>query len=92
MRITEVESGRSDAAAIDSIKVPIFAKEFKWAKFIPADAFENPVDKAGIAYAVRREDLDFVNMLNVFIEQMQSSGKINEFVEKWMTPEHIRLK
>jgi polar amino acid transport system substrate-binding protein len=92
MRMTEVESGRSDAAGIDSIKVPIYAEEFKWAKFIPADAFEHPVDKAGIAYATRREDLDFINLLNVFIEQMQSTGKIDQFINKWVTPEYIKLK
>lgn len=92
MRMTEVESGRSDAAGIDSIKVPIYAEEFKWAKFIPADAFEHPVDRAGIAYATRREDLDFINLLNVFIEQMQSTGKIDQFISKWVTPEYIKLK
>lgn len=92
MRMTEVESGRSDAAGIDSIKVPIYAEEFKWAKFIPADAFEHPVDRAGIAYATRREDLDFINLLNVFIEQMQSTGKIDQFINKWVTPEYIKLK
>ncbi len=92
MRMTEVESGRSDAAGIDSIKVPIYAEEFKWAKFIPADAFEHPVDRAGIAYATRREDLDFINLLNVFVEQMQSTGKIDQFINKWVTPEYIKLK
>ncbi len=92
LRMTEVESGRSDAAALDSIKVPIYAEQFKWAKFIPPDAFDNPVDRAGIAYAVRREDLDFVNLLNVFIEQMRSTGKIDQTVKKWITPEHIRLQ
>lgn len=92
MRMTEVESGRSDAAGIDSIKVPIYAEEFKWAKFIPADALEHPVDRAGIAYATRREDLDFINLLNVFIEQMQSTGKIDQFISKWVTPEYIKLK
>lgn len=92
LRMTEVESGRSDAAATDSIKVPIYAEQFKWAKFIPADAFENPVDRAGIAYAVRREDLDFVNLLNVFIEQMRSTGKTEQFLQKWVSPEWIRLQ
>jgi polar amino acid transport system substrate-binding protein len=92
LRMTEVESGRSDAAATDSIKVPIYAEQFKWAKFIPADAFENPVDRAGIAYAVRREDLDFVNLLNVFIEQMRSTGKTDQFIKKWVSPEWIRLQ
>ncbi len=92
LRMTEVESGRSDAAAIDSIKVPIYAEEFKWAKFIPADAFEHPVDKAGIAYAARRDDLDLINLLNVFIEQMSSTGKTDMYVKKWVTSEYIRLK
>jgi polar amino acid transport system substrate-binding protein len=92
LRMTEVESGRSDAAATDSIKVPMYAEQFGWAKFIPPDAFENPVDRAGIAYAVRREDLDFVNLLNVFIEQMRSTGKTDQLIKKWVNPEYIRLQ
>jgi len=92
LRMTEIEAGRSDAAAIDSIKVPIYAEEFKWAKFIPADAFTHPVDKAGIAYAARRDDLDLINLLNVFVEQMQSTGKTDMYIKKWVTPEYIRLK
>lgn len=92
LRMTEVESGRSDAAAIDSVKVPIYAEEFKWAKFIPPDAFDHPVDRAGIAYAARREDLDLINLLNVFIEQMRSTGKMDEVIKKWVTPEYIRLQ
>ncbi len=92
LRMTEVESGRSDAAAIDSVKVPIYAQQFKWAKFIPPDAFDHPVDRAGIAYAARREDLDLINLLNVFIEQMRSTGKMDEVIKKWVTPEYIRLQ
>ncbi len=92
LRLTEVESGRSDAAATDSIKVPIYAEQFKWARFIPADAFDHPVDRAGIAYAARRDDLDLINLLNVFIEQMRNTGKLDEFTRKWVTPEHIRLQ
>lgn len=92
LRMTEVESGRSDAAAIDSVKVPIYAEQFKWAKFIPPDAFDHPVDRAGIAYAARREDLDLINLLNVFIEQMRSTGKTDQVIKKWVTPEYIRLQ
>ena len=92
LRMTEVESGRSDAASLDSIKVPIYAEQFKWAKFIPPEAFEHPVDRAGIAYAARRDDLDLVNLLNVFVEQMRNTGKTDELTRKWITPEHIRLQ
>jgi len=33
-----------------------------------------------------------VNLLNVFIEQMQSTGKTDQFIKKWVSPEWIRLQ
>lgn len=92
MRMAEVQTGRAQAAAIDSIKVPIYAQQFPWAKFIPEDAFANPVDPAGLAYATRREDLDFVNFLNVFIYNLNANGTIEGLKKKWVDPQWIALK
>ena len=92
IRITEVESGRSDAAAIDSLKVPVFQAQLPWAKFIPANAFDQPVDPAGIAYGVRHGDLDFVNFLNVFIYNLQANGTIDRLKAKWVDAKHIKIE
>jgi ABC-type amino acid transport substrate-binding protein len=91
LRLAEVQSGRADAAAVDSIKVPIYASQFDWAKFIPEDVFDNPVDPSGIAYAARREDLDLINFLNVFIYNLEANGTIPALKAKWVQPEHIRI-
>lgn len=91
MRLTEVETGRSNAAAIDSLKVPAFKAQLPWAKFIPADAFDNPVEPAGLAYAVRHGDIDFVNFLNVFIFNLQANGTIPALKAKWIDPKYIKV-
>jgi len=92
MRLTEVETGRSTAASIDSLKVPAFKAQLPWAKFIPADAFENPVEPAGLAYAVRHGDIDFVNFLNVFIFNSQGNGTIAALKAKWIDPKYIKVQ
>jgi ABC-type amino acid transport substrate-binding protein len=92
LRLTEVETGRSTAAAIDSLKVPVFKAQLPWSKFIPADAFENPVEPAGLAYAVRHGDIDFVNFLNVFIFNSQGNGTIAALKAKWIDPKYIRVQ
>jgi len=91
LRMAEVQSGRSQAAALDSIKVPTYQVQFPWAKFIPADAFTNPVDPSGLAYAVRRDDLDFVNLLNIFIWNLRANGTIDQLTQKWIDPKWIQL-
>lgn len=92
LRMAEVQTGRAQAAAIDSIKAPIYAQQFPWVKFIPEDAFTNPVDPAGIAYAARREDLDLINFLNVFIYNLTANGTIEALKKKWVDPQWIVLK
>lgn len=92
LRMAEVQTGRAQAAAIDSIKAPIYAQQFPWVRFIPEDAFTNPVDPAGIAYAARREDLDFINFLNVFIFNLTANGTIEALKKKWVDPQWIVLK
>ncbi len=92
LRLTEVESGRSVAAAIDSIKVPIYLSQFPWAKVIPADVFDNPVEPSGLAYATRRDDLDFVNFLNVFIYNLNANGTIARLKAKWVDPQYIKIQ
>jgi len=89
-RIAEVQSGRSTATALDSIKVPIYRQEFSWMRFIPPNGFDEPVDRAGLAYAVRREDLDFVNLLNVFIWNLKANGTIDGLIAKWVNPKWFR--
>jgi polar amino acid transport system substrate-binding protein len=89
IRMAEVQTKRADAAAVDNIKMNAYAAAYPWVKFIPADGFDNPVDLAGLAYAVRREDLDFVNFLNVFIFNMNANGTIPALKAKWVKPEYI---
>lgn len=89
IRMAEVQAKRADAAAVDNIKMQAYAAAYPWVKFIPADGFEKPVDLAGLAYAVRREDLDFVNFLNVFIFNMNANGTIPTLKAKWVKPEYI---
>src|SRR5690606_3158032 len=89
IRVAEVQARRADAAAIDNIKIPAYAEAYPWAKIIPEDGFENPVDPAGLAYAARREDLDLINFLNVFIFTMNANGTIPALKAKWVKPEFI---
>lgn len=92
LRLTEVLSKRSDAFALENVKIKYYQEQFPWIKFIPADGLQNPVDPAGVAYATRRGNVELCQVLNEFIHKMRSTGKIDQLIKKWMNGKYVRLR
>lgn len=85
LALAQVSSGKVDAAFTDGWTIEQYAKEHPETQ----DFLDVTPDAAyGInpnSWAVRHEDADLLNFLNVAINYMEVNGKFDEFAEKYGT-------
>jgi len=84
---SEVSAGRADAALGDSWA----CKQYSDAHSEVTDLFaNNPYNLLPIGWAVRHDDLEWLNFINIALDTLESTGKLKEFEEKysahWLHP------
>jgi len=88
--LAEVLSGRADTFGLDNIKGPAFAIAYPELKTIPED-WHDAVFKSGIAFAIQKDQPDFLQFLNVCLDNLELSGELDRIYEKWLKSD-IMLK
>jgi polar amino acid transport system substrate-binding protein len=83
----EVISGRVDAAQFDAVLTHAYLERFPNLKVVPEDAFEHPLFPTPIGVAVRKDDPLFREFLADVVEELQSSGRMAKWREKWTKPD-----
>lgn len=83
----EVISGRVDAAQYDAVLTLAYLQRFPQLKAVPEDAFENPLFPTPIGIAVRKDDTLFRQFLQEVVDELEGSGVMSEWREKWSQPE-----
>ena len=87
MAFTEVSVGRADAALGDSWACKQFAVRHPEVKDLLA---ENPYNLTPVGWAVRYDDLEWLEFINTSLSTLESVGKLREFERKcdahWLHP------
>jgi ABC-type amino acid transport substrate-binding protein len=78
--LAEVLSGRADTFGLDNIKGPAFTAAHPEIKTIPAD-WHDAVFKSPIAFAIAKNQPDFLQFLNVCIDNLKLSGEMDRIYE-----------
>jgi len=75
----ELTNGRVDAIIIDAPVAASYMKQFEGLEILEAIAFED--EQFGIA--VNKEDEELLNDINAALDNIMSSGKYDELIQKW---------
>jgi ABC-type amino acid transport substrate-binding protein len=77
LAFTQVQTGRADVALGDAFAVAKFVEEHK--EFV-IDLFKsNPYNLTGVSWAVRSDDISFLNFMNTSIDVLETTGKLKMF-------------
>ena len=90
LTFTEVLSGRADVALGDAWFTAKFTANHPQVRDLFAD---NPYNLTPVAWAVRQEDLQWLNFINTCLDELDSSGKLADLDRKyeahWLRPKKI---
>jgi len=75
----ELTNGRVDAVIIDAPVAASYMKQFEGLEVVEAIAFED--EQFGIA--VHKDDEELLNDINTALDNIMSSGKYDELIQKW---------
>lgn len=75
----ELTNGRVDAIIIDAPVAASYLKQFEGLVTVDSIVFED--EQFGIA--VNKEDEELLNDINTALDNIMSSGKYDELIQKW---------
>jgi ABC-type amino acid transport substrate-binding protein len=86
--MAEVLAGRADTFGLDNIKGPAFKEAYPEIKTIPED-WRDAVFKSPIAFAIQNNQPDFLQFLDVCIENLELSGELDRIYQEWLRSDYM---
>jgi ABC-type amino acid transport substrate-binding protein len=86
--MAEVLAGRADTFGLDNIKGPAFREAYPEIKTIPDD-WRNAVFKSPIAFAIQNNQPDFLQFLNVCLDNLELSGELDRIYQEWLMSDYM---
>ena len=83
LALAEVAAGRADAALADHMTTAAFASRNSNVQ----DLFANrPFELTGVGWAVRRDDLEWLQFVNTALDYLLSTGRLEQQAQKYSAP------